>query len=448
MSSPRPNGAHGPARPMDANDAHRAGTFDPSRVELIATPPGRTSAYGGAGPTRTAEEARSAAAAPADPELARALEELRSWSGVDGASVLRPVDAVDLLRRTFDETPWLVTGLVTRAGVFVIGGEPKSTKTWCGAEICVAVALGRKAFGEFHAQQGAVAMFLAEDSDRSARNRLRALGMSDSEETRGLVSLYVRQTIDLAEDLSIARIIASVRALPRPVSIVYLDPLRDHHRGDENSSTDMAKVTRSLRALRDILECTVIFVHHSHKASQDSALRRPGQRLRGSSVVHGGVDGGLYLGGLETDNRAHWHNTAVNELRGAQSAGEFGLALDLVDDKNGEAIGATWTFSRAEGAATVEAEAAEVPEAQISKLCTVIAKLSRRERVTRNLLREHFREIGCAKNSVGRVVSAALASNQIAEVAHKGQGGGTGLRVLTTEERARAAFDVNEEAES
>lgn len=272
--------------------------------------------------------------------------------------------------------------------------------------------------------------------------------MPDSDKDRGLVSIYVRQTVDLSDDLSIARVIASVRALPRKVLVTYLDPLRDHHSGDENSSTDMAKVTRGLRALRDILGCTIVFVHHAHKASQESALRRPGQRLRGSSAVHGAVDGGLYLGGLETDNKAHWENTATSELRGAQSAGEFQLALDLVDDDNGEAVEAKWTFSRPTEGARAPEEAVEVPQAQLDKLCFVIAKLGRRERVTRNLLREHFREIGCAKNTVGRVVSAALAANQIAEVPLKGQGGGTGLRVLSTEERASAAYSAAEEVEA
>lgn len=272
--------------------------------------------------------------------------------GADGDSP-RPFfsPAAELFSRTFPSTPWQVRGLLTDRAVFAVAGEPKTAKTWAALEIAMALGTGTRAFGELEAVGGprAVALFMVEDDAQSTRNRLRALAAS-----RGLAPeaacarLHVENlaALDVRNPEHLARLVASVRAIPEPVAAVVLDPLRDVHTAEENSSTEMAEVMRALRALRTVLGCAVVFIHHSHKSGAEGKGRRPGQRMRGSSAIHGAVDGGLYLLDLTGNLETEWVMKAQAEVKRARSAGFFSLTLTVEDDANGEAVAAGWAFDR------------------------------------------------------------------------------------------------------
>lgn len=259
--------------------------------------------------------------------------------------------AAELFSRMFPSTPWLLRGLLTDGAVFAVAGEPKTAKTWAALEIAMALGTGTRAFGELEAVGGprAVALFMVEDDAQSTRNRLRALAAS-----RGLAPevacarLHVENlaALDVRNLEHLARLVASVRSIPEPVGAVVLDPLRDVHTAEENSSTEMAEVMRALRALRTVLGCAVVFIHHSHKSGAEGKGRRPGQRMRGSSAIHGAVDGGLYLLDLTGNLETEWAMKAQAEVKRARSAGFFSLTLTVEDDANGEAVAASWAFDR------------------------------------------------------------------------------------------------------
>ncbi len=49
---------------------------------------------------------------------------------------------------------WLVQDLWSAQAVGLIGGAPKSCKTWCALDLAVTVASGSKALGRFNAENG------------------------------------------------------------------------------------------------------------------------------------------------------------------------------------------------------------------------------------------------------------------------------------------------------
>jgi hypothetical protein len=208
-----------------------------------------------------------------------------------------------------------------------------------------------------------VAIFAAEDSELSMRTRLRALCKA-----RGLdpavacanIHLQCRGHLDLLNDQDFCSLVAAARMLG-PLGAVALDPLRDLHGAEENDSTAMAAVMGRLRALRDLLGCTVIFVHHMAKSTKDNVDRRPGQRLRGSGGMHGAIDVGLYLSLTEATDSS-WTNTVVSEVKAGRGAGMFTLRLDVADDDNGEALTARWTFSEKTTLTNEEKQQAKLEE--------------------------------------------------------------------------------------
>lgn len=322
-------------------------------VRIVELPTKDVSDYFAAG--HTADEFRAliaAGGAPEDPwqaELTKALAEVRAKLTPSNATERAPLgmDAVALLGQSFDGARWLVSGLITRNGTAIIGGEPKTTKTWAAIEIALAVATGTRAYGEFYAEPGTVDHVLLEDTGPQARNRLRAL-LAGSDRTLQAGRYFIQSRgafIDITRDEDLAWIVASCRR-HGPTDLLILDPLRDIHSGEEDKSDSMRDVMRRLRVLGELLGCTVLVVHHTAKAGESTAKRRPGQRLRGSGAIHGSVDSGIYLGGVGGDGRNLFRNIVDSEIKGARSAGRFMLELAVEDDDQGEATRATWTMRR------------------------------------------------------------------------------------------------------
>jgi hypothetical protein len=82
-----------------------------------------------------------------------------------------------------DESPpearWLIKSLWADSGVGVIGGTPKSYKSWLGLEIACAVASGTRCLGHFEVPRaGPTLVYLAEDDLGEVRIRLEHLAQS------------------------------------------------------------------------------------------------------------------------------------------------------------------------------------------------------------------------------------------------------------------------------
>lgn len=327
-----------------------------------------------------AQDSTADAVPPSDPwkaALKTALTDVQARlnATVDGAcEPLFELDAVDVLQKQFDGARWLVTGLITRGGITTIGGLPKAAKkTWLGTEIAIAVATGTKVCGEFFAEKGVVAYFYAEDMEDQIQNRIRALlAGADRKLERGRLRPCPRgKFINITRDEDLAWIVASCRKLGK-IDVLILDPLRDIHSAAEDKSDEMSPVMRRLRLLAEILDCTVVIVHHSGKENKDNSGRGGGQRLRGSGAVHGSTDSGIYILKCEGDGQNRFKNTVESEIKGARSAGVFNLDLSITDDPEGNAERATWLFSRPEPKADLDDHnakvAASVAEMQAVKL--------------------------------------------------------------------------------
>ena len=250
---------------------------------------------------------------------------------------------------------WLVNGLIPESGVCVISGEPKSTKTWIAVELGMALATATPAFGEYQAQRARhVAYFFAEDSVRSVQARLTAL--ADSRHMDPLVAsanlhIICRGRLDLMDEDQHSELVAACKTIP-DLGLLILDPLRDIHYGEENDSKWMSRVMDALRRLRDELGCSILFIHHSHKGNKDTEGRRPGQKMRGSSAIHGAIDAGIYLSNTQTDMQSWWSNTVQVEIKEGAGAGKLELTLHLDNDAEGRAQGGSWSIDKGDVAAS------------------------------------------------------------------------------------------------
>ena len=203
-----------------------------------------------------------------------------------------PVVRAAELDREPSEQRWLIETLWTQCGVGIIGGNPKSLKTWLGLEMAVSVASATLCLQQFTTQQpGPVLIFLAEDRLCMIRERLEALCAH-----RGLgleaLDLHVITVPSLRLDskLDVARLDATISIYtPR---LLLLDPFVRLHQSDENSAQDVAAILASLREMQRQHELAIVVTHHTrknHRATQH------GQMLRGSGDFHAWADSALYL---------------------------------------------------------------------------------------------------------------------------------------------------------
>ena len=221
---------------------------------------------------------------------------------------------------------WLIENLWASQAVGIIGGAPKSLKTWMALEMAVALASGSPCLGTFAVPSpGKVLLYAAEDSAAALRSRLESLAHHHGFE---LALLDIR--VITADSLRLDRVTDQQRLdatlmLHRPVLLI-LDPLVRLHAIDENAAGEIAALLGYLRVLQRKTGVAIALVHHARK--NVSATGGAGYSLRGSSDLYAWVDSFLYL------RRHHGQLTLSAEHRAASGAGP--LALELAESSNSE----------------------------------------------------------------------------------------------------------------
>ena len=209
------------------------------------------------------------------------------------APFLDVLRAADLQSACPSTPPWLIEQLWSANAVGIVGGMPKSLKTWLALEMAVAVASGSSCLGQFAVPTaGPVLLYAAEDSQTSLRGRLESLVHQ-----RGLRLPDVDLRVIIEESLRLDRAADQQRLeatliLHRP-TLLILDPLVRLHAIDENAAGEIAALLGYLRLLQRKTGTAIGLVHHARK--NISANAGAGYSLRGSSDLYAWVDSFLYL---------------------------------------------------------------------------------------------------------------------------------------------------------
>lgn len=227
---------------------------------------------------------------------------------------------------------WLVDDLFSDDAVGILGGEPKSCKSFLALDIAVSVASGTPCLRRFSVRRrGTVLLFAAEDDPCIVRERVagicKAAGISiDAIDLRVITTPVLH--IDNADDQK--ALLETVRH-HRPVLLI-MDPLVRLHTRDENAVAEIAPLLAYLRQMQRTCHVSVLLVHHAKKGAGNT---RAGQALRGSSELHAWGDCLLYVKRkqdallLSVEHRAA---RAIPDLAiQLNDFGENALALHVVD---------------------------------------------------------------------------------------------------------------------
>jgi hypothetical protein len=210
----------------------------------------------------------------------------------ESTDLLPVVRASDLDEPTSDRC-WLVESLWARAGVGLIGGAPKSCKSWLGLDLAFSIASSTPCLGRFAVlDPGPALVYLAEDSAAVVRQRFAFLARQRQLDLAAL-PLYVITAPSLRLDLNrdqqrLERTLAAFA--PR---LLLLDPFVRLHRINENDAGEVSGLLAFLRELQRKYDLAVVVVHHARKNATSGVAA--GQGLRGSGDLHAWGDSNLYL---------------------------------------------------------------------------------------------------------------------------------------------------------
>ena len=226
------------------------------------------------------------------------------------------------------ETPvqqqsWLIERLWTHQAVGIIGGSPKSGKTWLALEMAVSVASGSPCLDTFPVfSPGPVLLYAAEDSPVALRIRVETLARVHKVNFDRLdVHIITVDSLRLDRPDHQDRL-ESTLYIYRP-ALLILDPLVRVHAIDENVAGQVAVLLAYLRSLQRKTGAAIALVHHVRK--NISPAGAAGYSLRGSGDIYAWLDSFLYL-------RMHQgQRTLSAEHRSAPSFGPLALELAQSD---------------------------------------------------------------------------------------------------------------------
>ncbi len=248
-----------------------------------------------------------------------------------GGGCAHKVQPLPVVRAADLEVPvrqqsWLIERLWTHQAVGIIGGSPKSGKTWLALEMAVSVASGTPCLGTFPvSSQGPVLLYAAEDSAATLRSRVETLARLHEVDFQRLdVHIITVDSLRLDRPDHQDRLESTLR-LYKPALLV-LDPLVRVHAIDENVAGQVAALLGYLRSLQRNTGAAIALIHHIRKNA--SPAGGAGYSLRGSGDLYAWLDSFLYL-------RMHQgQRSLAAEHRSAPAFGPVSIEL-VQSDPNG-----------------------------------------------------------------------------------------------------------------
>jgi len=216
-----------------------------------------------------------------------------------------------LVSMKIEEPKWLVEDIWTWGSHGIIGGEPKTGKSTLALALGLAVASGQPFLGKFEVgDQGPVLMVQEENTEALLQDWTRKfMHFTDIMETDIPMRIVTKAGFDLAVEEH-REILETDIAKTKP-KLVILDPLAMMFgQADLDKSYAIAPYLRWIIQVGHTYNCAIALVHHTGKRTQNTVGRRAGQRLLGSTALHGFVNSALYTSRIDA-HRDNWMGVQV-----------------------------------------------------------------------------------------------------------------------------------------
>ncbi len=224
--------------------------------------------------------------------------------------------AAELLRTKFPDPVWLLPDLLPEVGAYILGGKPKSGKSWLVLGVAMALGQGGR-YLDRDTPKCKVRYFALEDTPRRLNGRLKKLHVGGHPDT--LQDLDIQTSAPrLGQGLE-----QQIRqAATDGCKVVILDTLQKIRPPSSKNGNQYEADYAAVGAIKDIADefgICILIVHHTRKMETDD----PHDDLSGTNGVAGAADGSLIL------RRVHGQPSATLHVTGRDLPdGEFGISFD------------------------------------------------------------------------------------------------------------------------
>jgi hypothetical protein len=211
---------------------------------------------------------------------------------------------------------WRIKNLIPKKAVGLIYGQSSAGKSFAVLDMIGAIARGVDWNG-LKTKQGR-SVYICAEGAYSFGNRGKAYMREYNLTTPLELPISVIDgKLDLMKAAEVRDLVASIQSLGEPIATVVVDTYAKCMVGDENSGYDVGKVIANCEMIMELLNTTVILIHHSGKDTARGA--------RGWSGLRGAVDFEIEVQKVEQR-----HAMRVTKQKDGESGREYAFALKEV----------------------------------------------------------------------------------------------------------------------
>lgn len=238
---------------------------------------------------------------------------------------------------------WQIPGFWMRRSHGIVAGEPKSFKSTMVMDMALSIASGAPFLGKYPVDDtGPVLYIQNENAHWIMKDRFEKMlvnknlvGKIHRTSKRKLtvewppeIPFYMvnQQSFMLSNQEDCDFLEETIKNL-KP-ELVVLDPLYLMFDGDIGSAQDLFPILQFLLYLKNTYNCGICVIHHYNKSGES---KRGGQRMLGSTTLHGWIESAWYLQALPNDGEDDAEITMEREFRGAGLHHKLDIRIEMGD---------------------------------------------------------------------------------------------------------------------
>ena len=246
---------------------------------------------------------------------------------------------------SLETTPgWQVPGFWMKASHGIVAGEPKSFKSTLVMDLMMSIASGAPFLGKFPVEETGTVLYIQnENAEWIMKDRFEKMLLN-----KGLVGKVSHQNtstklkVKFAPDVPLYMInqqgfmltdedqqefLEETIQTMKP-KLIVLDPLYLMFDGDIASAQELFPILQWLLYLKNEYNCGIMLIHHWNKGGDS---KRGGQRMLGSTTLHGWIESAWYLKSMPADEGGEAEIVMEREFRGAGLHQKLDIRIQMGD---------------------------------------------------------------------------------------------------------------------
>lgn len=237
------------------------------------------------------------------------------WGRYDAPTIIggpSKSESIDDFLQDMQEPEWICEPFIARKAIGFVAGLPETLKTWLCADLAVECAGGAGMWLGLFPTKSCKVLFIDQERWKGETQRrfsaiLAAKGIAHSQ-IKNSLSMKSGTTIRLNLDSSYQAFRTELMET-RP-DLVIVDSFVAFHTVPENDKAEIQKVLERVKALRNEIGCTFIFIHHENKMAYPNGEPQgePNMStLSGSTGIPAAAEMCLIVRKVEEHTSMVWH---------------------------------------------------------------------------------------------------------------------------------------------